>query len=190
MPCGFWDLLSKATEGRQRERERERESCAPRKGIPIGNLTSQIFANVYMNEFDQFVKHKLKVKYYFRYTDDFSIVSDNEDYLRGLIPLIDEFLQNKLKLELHPKKVFIRSLYQGIDFLGYIIFPHHRLVRRKTQKRAFKKLKKRVKTYKKGSITEDALEASLRSYLGVFSHADAYKVTQELGNDFWLWMNE
>ena len=75
-------------------RERERESTFPaRKGVPIGNLTSQIFANVYMNVFDQFVKHDLKVKYYARYTDDFAIISDNKNYLKELLVPIKLFLQ-------------------------------------------------------------------------------------------------
>lgn len=78
-----------------------------RRGVPIGNLTSQIFANIYMNEFDQFIKHKLKVKYYARYTDDFIIISANRTYLKNLIIPIQEFLMTKLCLELHPNKVLI-----------------------------------------------------------------------------------
>ncbi len=89
--------------------ERERESFSTPvvkgRGIPIGNLTSQLFANIYLNEFDQFVKHELKVKYYCRYTDDFVIVSSNAKYLQKLLPPIQEFLENNLKLKLHPNKV-------------------------------------------------------------------------------------
>ena len=106
------------------------------------------------------------------------------------MPQINGFLQNKLALTLHPKKVFVRPFHQGIDFLGYIIFPYYRLVRGKTQKRVFKKLKERVEAFKKDIIDEKALEASLRSYLGVFSHADAYKITQTLKNNFWFWLSE
>src|SRR3989338_162192 len=89
-------------------------------GLPLGNLTSQLFSNVYLNEFDQFVKHKLKVKYYIRYADDFIIFLQNKSYLENIIPLIGSFLQNDLKLTLHPNKIFIKTLYSGIDFLGWI----------------------------------------------------------------------
>lgn len=157
------------------------------KGLPIGNLTSQIFANIYMNEFDQFVKHTLKAKYYVRYTDDFAIVSDNEYTLRGGgLTSIEKFLKERLKLTLHPKKVFIRKLHQGIDFLGYVIFPKHRLVRRETKCRIFAKLQQRVREYHEGRITELTLEQSLQSYLGVLSHANAYGLSQDLRNQLWL----
>jgi retron-type reverse transcriptase len=161
-----------------------------RKGLPIGNLTSQLFANIYLNEFDQFIKHKLKVKHYIRYTDDFVIVAENKLYLENLIPPIRSFLSDKLALELHPKKITIRKFHQGIDFLGYIVLPHHRLLRTKTRQRIFRKLKKRIDEYKMGVISEQTLEQSLQSYLGVFSHADTYELSNELKNQFWFWLNE
>lgn len=100
-----------------------------RKGLPIGNLTSQLFANVYMDKFDQYVKHILKVKYYARYTDDFVVISDSKDYLLSLITEISLFLNHKLKLTIHPKKIEIRKYSQGVDFLGYIVFPYYTKVR-------------------------------------------------------------
>ena len=161
-----------------------------RKGLPIGNLTSQIFANIYLNEFDQFIKHKLKVKHYIRYTDDFVIVARNKLYLENIITLISSFLTKKLALELHPKKIFIRKFRQGIDFLGYVVLPHHRLLRAKTRQRIFKKLEKRVKEYKNGIISRLTLEQSFQSYFGVFSHANTYKYWQELKNQFLFWLSE
>lgn len=92
------------------------------KGMPIGNLTSQLFANIYLNELDQYIKHKLKIHYYIRYMDDFVILSSNKYYLEKLIPTVKFFLENNLDLELHPKKVKIFNLKNGIDFLGYILF--------------------------------------------------------------------
>lgn len=165
-------------------------TISERKGLPIGNLTSQLFANIYLNELDQFVKHKLKVKNYIRYTDDFVIVDKNEQYLKNLIAAIRVFLSNKLALELHPKKITIRKFHQGIDFLGYIILPHHKLLRTKTRQRIFKKLKIRIEEHKKGSINRQTLEQSLQSYLGVLSHANTYKLSNELKNQFWFWLNE
>lgn len=161
-----------------------------RKGLPIGNLTSQLFANIYLNEFDQFIKHKLKVKYYIRYTDDFVIEAKDKLYLETLLTPIRSFLSDKLALELHPKKVTIRKLHQGIDFLGYIVLPHHRLLRTKTRQRIFRKLKKRIEEYKKGMVSKQTLEQSLQSYLGVLSHADTYELSNELKNQFWFWSTE
>ena len=161
-----------------------------RKGLPLGNLTSQLFANIYLNEFDQFIKHKLKIKHYVRYTDDFVIVNGNKLYLENLIVSIRSFLSNELALELHPKKVTMRKFHQGVDFLGYILLPHHRLLRTKTKKRIFRKLKKKTEEYKNGVISKQTLEQSLQSYLGVLSHANAYKIGQKLKNQFWFWFTD
>jgi RNA-directed DNA polymerase len=160
------------------------------KGLPIGNLTSQLFANIYMNEFDQFLKHKLKVKNYIRYTDDFVIIANNKKYLENLIEPIKKFLYDELALELHPKKVGIHKLHSGVDFLGYIIFPHHRLLRTKTKKGALRKLHKRVLEYRGGLISKISLEQSLQSYLGVLFHANTYEFRNELKNKFWFWLGE
>lgn len=161
-----------------------------RRGVPIGNLTSQLFANVYMNEFDQFVKHELKVKYYARYTDDFVIISTDETYLRKLIQTIGSFLTQHLDLELHPQKVSIRKFHQGVDFLGYIALPYHKLVRIKTRKRMFRKIKEQTSQYKNDSISKETMDQSLQSYLGVLSHADAYTLSEELKNQYWFWLKE
>ena len=168
--------------------KREQHLASSGKGIPIGNLTSQLFANIYMNEFDQFVKHIYKVKYYCRYTDDFVIVSEKQEYLENLLPKIKIFLKNELKLALHPNKISIRKVWQGIDFLGYVVLPHYRKVRTKTKNRIFKKLKQRVCAYRAGKTSEKSLFQSLNSYLGVFSHANAYKIEQELKGEFKVWI--
>ncbi|MBI2627719.1 group II intron reverse transcriptase domain-containing protein [Candidatus Nomurabacteria bacterium] len=171
--------------------ERERESIFPaRKGIPIGNLTSQIFANIYMNEFDQFVKHKLKVKHYARYTDDFVIIASDKTYLENLISPVQNFLKTNLCLELHPKKIHITKHNRGVDFLGYVILPEHIKLRTKTKQRILRKIKENIYRYKRGEISELTLDSSLQSYLGVLSHADAYKLSQEIRNKFWFWLNE
>jgi hypothetical protein len=143
-----------------------------------------------MNEFDQFMKHKIKVKHYCRYTDDFVIISDNRSYLEELLPQIELFLGEQLKLKLHPNKVSIRKYQQGIDFLGYVVLPHHNKLRTKTKRRIFSKLKGRVVEYKSGIISEETLKQSLNSYLGVLSHADAYELQEELKNQFWYWLKE
>jgi RNA-directed DNA polymerase len=139
-----------------------------------------------MNVFDQFMKHGLRVKHYARYTDDFAIASSDRAYLENLIEPIGEFLHGRLALNLHPKKVSIRKLHHGVDFLGYVFFGKHRLVRTKTRKRMFKKFKMRIAAFRAGAISENALGASLSSYLGVLSHADAVQLSEEMENLVWF----
>ncbi len=152
------------------------------KGIPLGNLTSQVFANIYLNELDQFVKHKLKIGYYLRYADDFLILWSDKRYLEELIEPIKNFLTDGLKLKLHPKKIVFRKLDWGVDFLGYVILPHYRLPRTKTKRRIFNKLKDK--------INSASFEQSLASYLGYLSHANSYKIIQKLKDRVWFWRNE
>ncbi|MFA7302495.1 MAG: reverse transcriptase/maturase family protein [Candidatus Paceibacterota bacterium] len=138
-------------------------------GLPLGNLTSQLLVNVYMNEFDQFVKHKLKAKYYIRYADDFVILSRDKEWLEGLIPRTGEFLERRLRLSLHPDKVFISTLASGVDFLGWVHFLDHRVVRTTTKRRMFR-----------GIERMQGNEATIQSYLGLLSHGNAYKLRNEV----------
>lgn len=166
----------------------EQSDIFNQRGVPIGNLTSQLFANVYLNELDQFVKHELKIKHYVRYTDDFVIVSSSREFLLNIINPISRFIEEKLTLKLHPGKIGIRKCNQGIDFLGYITLPHCRALRTKTKKRIFKKLQERIREYKAGKRDEKSLNQCLQSYLGVLSHADAYELEREILNQFWFWL--
>ena len=136
---------------RQFEREREREGC------PIGNLTSQLFANIYLNELDQFVKHDLKIRDYIRYTDDFVIAHENPDYLLHLKENIEKFLREHLYMELHPDKVSIRKHNQGIDFLGYVVLPHAQVIRTKTKRRIMRKIRERARDFKDEKISKENL---------------------------------
>jgi RNA-directed DNA polymerase len=145
--------------------------CSPGRGMPLGNLTSQLFANVYMDPLDKFVKHKLKVKYYLRYADDFLILSNSESELMGYFVEINIFLKNSLKLKLHPNKISLRKLSQGIDFVGYIALPHYELPRHKTVNRIIKKLK---------TGEREEIEKALPSYLGHLGHANSYKIRQKV----------
>ena len=130
------------------------------------------------------------MNYYIRYTDDFAIVAESREYLEKLLPFIYKFLVDKLVLKLHSKKIIIRSLHQGIDFLGYVLLPHHKVLRSKTKQRIFRKLQRRIFEYKSDIVGKLTLEQSLQSYLGVLSHANTYKVSQKLKNDFWFWFSE
>ncbi|MBI5222501.1 MAG: RNA-directed DNA polymerase [Candidatus Magasanikbacteria bacterium] len=145
-----------------------------RRGLPLGNLTSQLFANIYMNVLDQFVKHKLKVKYYIRYADDFVILSADRNYLGNLIPEIQKFLSEKLKLTLHPDKIFLQTVSSGVDFLGWKHFTDHRVLRKTTRKRMLRR------------IAESPTNETLQSYLGLLRHGNCVKVKDELLNKCWL----
>lgn len=101
------------------------------KGLPIGNITSQFFANVYLNELDQFLKHELKAKHYIRYVDDFLILHRNKEVLNEWRSDIDRFLRERLELLLHPRKQTIFPVRHGIDFLGYVVWQDHVLVRKR-----------------------------------------------------------
>lgn len=168
----------------------KRSDLFHRRGLPIGNLTSQLFANLYMNEFDQFMKHKLKIRFYARYTDDFVVVSKDKEFLEKLIVLVSKFLDDNLTLNLHPNKVEIFSYGSGIDFLGYIIFPNHILIRKKTKYRMFRKFQDKIKLYHKKEISRESVEASLQSYLGVSSHSNAYNFSTELKNYFYFMIDK
>ena len=142
----------------------------PGKGIPLGNLTSQLFSNVYLDRLDQFVKRELKVKSYLRYADDFVLVSHDRAYLEGLLPRIEEFLGGELKLELHARKVIFRRWRQGIDFLGYISFPNHTLLRHRTRQRMLRNTSRQVGRLAAGKIAPDRLDRTLESYYGMLRH--------------------
>lgn len=148
----------------------------PDKGLPLGNVTSQLFANIYLNELDQFVKHKLRIKYYLRYCDDFVILGEDAEILKGLIPLIGDFVNEKLQLTLHPDKIIIRKFRQGIDFLGYVVLPNYRVLRTKTKKRILKKTMTKLEKLKAGFISEKSLNQSLQSYFGVLKHCAGYRI--------------
>ena len=138
------------------------------KGLPLGNLTSQLLVNIYMNEFDQFVKHTLKVKYYIRYADDFVFLSENKNELEDLLPLVDAFLSRKLQLTLHPDKVFIKTLSSGVDFLGWVHFLDHRVLRTATKRRMLR------------AVSGNPSEGTMASYRGMLSHGNTWKLRSVL----------
>ena len=150
------------------------------KGIPIGNLTSQLFANVYLNELDYFVRHALRIKYYFRYMDDFVILHESQERLYEIKGEIKKFLKTSLKLEVHPKKQSVCPVSDGIDFLGYRIFYSHRLVRKSNIKRFVKRMKTLGKMYQLGLVPFDKIRASINSWLGYVSHADSFGLRKML----------
>jgi len=159
------------------------ETCTG-KGLPLGNVTSQLFANVYMNEFDQFIKHIIKAKYYFRYCDDFVIVFKDRDLLIEILPKITLFLKEWLLLDVHPYKTSLRKISQGIDFLGYVIRPYLKTVRTSTRRRIIRKLRQVKLDVESGVITEEKYESVTQSFLGIVSRARDRKLERFLSKMF------
>src|SRR3989338_7315779 len=147
----------------------------PGKGLPLGNVTSQIFANIYMNSFDWYVKRELNAKYYIRYCDDFVLASCDKDVLLNNIRHMDHFLSENLKLTLHSNKIEIRKLRQGIDFLGVVLLPYRIVTRTKTKTRIVKKSARLLLEFQAGNITKDKLSQSISSYLGHMGHTKSRK---------------
>lgn len=129
-----------------------------------------------MDKFDWFIKKDLKIKYYFRYADDFVIVHSDPLYLKKIICPIENFLNAKLDLKLHPQKVQIRKFRQGIDFLGYVVLPHYTTLRTKTKKRMFKRIGFNKIMLDKGLMSEDGFNQSLQSYYGMLKHCSGHKL--------------
>lgn len=151
------------------------------QGLPIGNLTSQFFANVYLNELDQFVKHRLKVKYYLRYVDDLVLLFKDKEELKIWQKEINNFLQEKLKLKLHPKKQVLQNIDKGINFVGYVVRPNYTLVRR----RAVKNLKEKLWNFNQNFEKLEKREIKnilsvVNSYYGQFKHADGFGLRRKI----------
>lgn len=157
------------------------ENAAPGCGIAIGNLSSQFFANVYLNELDQFVKHELKAPRYVRYVDDFVLVHESRAQLMAWQEAIERFLQDRLRLALKPEQR-LEQLASGIDFLGYIVFPRHTLVRRRVVVHAREKLDAWCRRHVRGRrVTAsrpelEELRSICASYAGHFSHANTWRL--------------
>lgn len=142
-----------------------------KRGMPLGNMTSQFFANVYLNELDHFVKHNLKAKYYIRYVDDFVILSASKEELKIYKNKIKEFLKNKLELDLHKTKCRIIELKKGVLFLGFRIFPHHKLLRKSNIRTIHKRI---------AQDNYDNVYKYLDGWLSHSSHANTFKLRKNI----------
>ncbi len=156
------------------------------KGLPLGNVTSQLFANIYLNELDQFIKHSLKVRYYIRYCDDFILLHKDQYLLEELLERIRDFLRARLSLELHPNKVTIRKLRQGTDFLGYVSLPHFCVLRTRTKRRMLKRLTAIARSLRTKEDFEKALPV-IFSYLGMLSHCKWETLREKVEKLFEKW---
>lgn len=145
----------------------------PGKGMPIGNMTSQFFANVYLNELDYFVKHTLRAKCYIRYVDDFIILDASKEQLEHCKAAISEFLQ-QLKLELHPQKSKVAPLSAGVTFLGFRIFYQYKLLKKSNRKRIIQRIAQFVEQYQSGHISEEEMFERLEGWNAYAMYANTY----------------
>ncbi|MBI3632038.1 MAG: group II intron reverse transcriptase domain-containing protein [Candidatus Vogelbacteria bacterium] len=142
-----------------------------KKGLPLGNLTSQLLSNVYLDRLDQFVKREPRVKYYIRYADDILILDRDKRVLEEVFLQMSEFVQDNLQIKFHDHKTTFQKWHNGIDVLGYISFPYHRVMRTKTVKRIFRRLEKA-----EGKLPVEKLRSVVASYLGRLKHCRGKKL--------------
>lgn len=155
-----------------------RQDC----GLPIGNLTSQVFANFYLSEFDHFLKHILKIKNYVRYVDDFIIISKDKSLLKSLIPVIRKFLHKKIFLKLHPKKIFLHNVKYGFSFIGCFIKSSYVTSSKRVKENFTGKLKNYsqfVKYSKPTPLQKTEILSSINSYLGIMIHYKTYRFKKQ-----------
>lgn len=176
----------------------------PNCGLPIGNFTSQVFANFYMDSFDHYCKHDLKIRYYGRYVDDFVIVHEDKEYLKKLIPILSEYLQTELQVTIHPKKIYLQHYSKGVKFLGTVILPNRIYIANRTKGNFYNAIEKqnkiardhsprginksnfinsRTQSIQRGKPTKEeqqAFQSSMNSYLGIMKHYKSYKLRKEM----------
>ena len=155
---------------------------APFCGLPIGNLTSQIFANVYLNSLDHFIKHDLGIRYYGRYVDDSVLVHQSHAYLKAILPSIRHFLESKLKLTLHPRKQYLQHYSKGVHFLGAVIKPNHITSGKRTKGNFYDAIIRHNTIVLERKPTREeqvAFLCSINSYLGIMKHYDTYRLRKK-----------
>ena len=148
-------------------------------GLPIGNLTSQMFANLYLDQLDQFCKHKLRLRYYIRYMDDVIIVHNSKKHLENVKREIAAFLADRLHLQLN-NKTCIRPVYMGAEFVGFRVWSTHVKLRKKTAKKMVKRLKFVFSAYRMGEIDREKMERTVASYRGILQHFNSHGMAQKL----------
>ncbi len=149
--------------------------------MPLGNLTSQFFANVYLNELDYFVKHHLKAKYYIRYVDDFVILHKSKEQLENWKNKIDGFIAEKLKLELHPDKSKVIPLSKGVDFVGFRNFYYFRLLR----VRNIRKIIFNIRKYKLWKVSKEKILESFQGWNAYAKWADTLELRRKIASEIY-----
>jgi len=154
-------------------------------GMPIGNLTSQLFANLYLNELDQYAKHDMQLQHYIRYMDDVVVLHHDKDELHRILEEIELFLNYDLKLQIN-NKTAIRPISTGIEFVGYRVWTTHQKLKKKSVKKMKRRLKYIQKSYSRGEVGLDEARLTIMSYLGFMQHANCYRLKQKVMKSFVL----
>ena len=154
------------------------------RGMPLGNLTSQFFANVYLNKLDWFVKQKLKAKYYIRYVDDFVILHPSAEILEDYKNKICGHLAKNPRLELHPDKSRIIAVNRGVGFLGFTIFNHHKLLRKSNTGRITRRLAILKSEFDRGNTSYDKVYSSFEGWLAYARQGNTYKLRAKIIKKF------
>ncbi len=156
-------------------------------GFPIGNLTSQVFSNIYMHELDCFIRYKLGLKYYVRYVDDFLIIHEDKQLLMDIVGVLQQYLRNEMRLELHPHKIYLQHYTKGVQFLNAYIKPYRTYVRNRTKVKAYHALRNWNRYF--DLLAEDEVppkekleefRAQVNSYLGLMVHQKTYNLRRKL----------
>jgi retron-type reverse transcriptase len=150
-----------------------------RRGLPIGNLTSQLFANIYLNNLDHFIKEQLKCHYYVRYVDDFALFSDNYNQLKQARLAIEDYL-SKLRLKIHPIKSQLFETKYGANFLGFRILPDRIRVRTENLRRAKRRLRNLQADYAAGKIPLKKVSQSIRSWVAHLEHGETWRLREQI----------
>ena len=150
-----------------------------KKAIPIGNLTSQFFANLYLDRFDHYIKEKLHCRYYIRYVDDFVVLGNSKERLGKVKKKIEDYLDS-LRLKLHKRKCRVYRVKEGVTFLGYRIFPTHRLLKKGNALHMRRKLKKLSRQYSEGRISLEKIQQCIQSWISHAAHADTWKLRHRI----------
>jgi retron-type reverse transcriptase len=150
-----------------------------RRGLPIGNLTSQFFANIYLNRFDHFIKEELRASKYVRYVDDFVLFADDRAWLQLARQQIEEYLV-RLRLKIHPVKSQIFTPSQGANFLGFRVFPDRIRVRSENLRRARRRLRRMQTAYAAGQLGQGDISQSLRSWIAHLAHGDTWRLREQI----------
>ena len=154
------------------------------RGLPIGNLTSQLFGNIYLNEFDHFVKGRLGIRHYGRYVDDMVMVHPDKEYLKGVVPAVREYLEKQLFLRLHPGKTYLQHFSKGVGFLGTVVKPHRIYVKNRIKGSFYRKIqywnnsiraKRRLAKEELGEFL-----SGMNSYLGLMKNFQTYKLRRKM----------
>ena len=161
----------------------DQEDWIYNRGMPIGNLTSQMFANIYLNELDQFCKHDLHIRYYIRYMDDIIILWPDKEELHGIRNEIERFLDEKLHLELN-KKTCIRPVHLPVTFVGAQITAKRIRMRKSTRRRMFRRIKFIKKIFESGMIAFEKLNNTMQSYFGLIEHFTAGNLLRKIIDEF------